>query len=130
MFYSKVVRRIMKLTVISLTVTLTIFISETAFSLDTDDWYLIRVKHTNFCLNILGLSQENGAPATQGNRCDTSNFMWRFIPITEPTPYQSNSYKIAVRHSNQCLNVLGGSYENGAPVVQGKRCDMQTSNGG
>ncbi|MBD1813433.1 RICIN domain-containing protein [Microcoleus vaginatus DQ-U2] len=84
-------------------------------------WYIIRAKHSNQCLNILNGSFDNGAPAVQGNRCNTPNFFWKLVPVENTNG--NIVYRFVARHSNQCLNVLNGSGENGASVVQGNRCD-------
>lgn len=42
-------------------------------------WYSVWVKHSDQCLNILGASYDNGAPAAQGSACSGSNFAWKFI---------------------------------------------------
>lgn len=83
--------------------------------------YLIRAKHSNQCLNILDGSFQNGALATQGEACNTPNFVWRLVNV-------DGGYHFVVKHSNQCLNVLNGSTSNGASVVQGTACNTPNFN--
>jgi hypothetical protein len=84
--------------------------------------YYIQARHSNQCLNVLRAATENGAPVVQGARCDTDNFKWTLLDAGRDIDNYP-LYYIKAKHSGQCLNVLNSSLDNGAPVVQGAKCD-------
>ncbi len=101
---------------------LSLFLNSKSSSASSRD-YIIMVKHSGQCLNILGASKSNGASATQGLDCGgTPNFLWTFRQVGYNSQKHGTIYNIIVKHSGQCLNVLNRRRENGAPVVQGRDC--------
>jgi hypothetical protein len=73
------------------------------------------VKSSGQYLNILNASQENGAPACQGNTPTTDNFLWQF----EESPNDPGYYLLKVKSSGQYLNILSASNQPGAIACQG-----------
>jgi hypothetical protein len=75
------------------------------------------------CLEVANFSTANGASADQHD-CNTGpHQQWRFVPSgftgdTALAQWLSSSFMLQNVYSGKCLEVVGGSQEDGAAVVQ------------
>jgi hypothetical protein len=81
----------------------------------------VRSAFSGMCLNVLNMSQSNGARVVQAADCDENSSKWEFVDLG--TGY----YNIRAIHSGQCLNVLNFGFHNGDPVVQALDCNEYSS---
>jgi len=107
--------KITKALLASLTTISTIMISELP-SLAQEQFYYIRARHSNQCLNVLNSGQSNGDNVVQAADCGSASSQWQLIPASGAYFY------IRARHSGQCLNVKNSGRRNGDNVVQGFDC--------
>jgi hypothetical protein len=77
--------------------------------------------YSGLCLNVLNLSEANGARVVQAQDCAEPSSKWQFVPLG------GGYYNIKALHSGQCLNVLNFAYQNGAQVVQALDCNEYSS---
>jgi hypothetical protein len=77
--------------------------------------------YSGLCLNVLNLSESNGAPVVQARDCAEPSSKWEFIDLG------NGYYNIRALHSGQCLNVLNYAWWNGASVVQALDCNEFSS---
>ncbi len=79
-------------------------------------FYRILIEHSGKCLDVEGASMANGARISQWEYWGGDNQKFRL----EPAPFQlySNFYKLVAKHSGRCVEVAGGSPDDGAPIIQ------------
>ena len=89
-------------------------------------WYLLKVKYSGMYLNVLGNKSNNGDATGQNSLTNEDaapdNFLWRLTNA----PKNPGWCYLQVKSSNQYLNVLSASNENGALACQG--VDNSTDN--
>src|SRR5207253_1349277 len=81
----------------------------------------VKSAFSGLCLNVLNMSQSNGARVVQAADCNENSSKWEFLDLG--TGY----YNIKAIHSGQCLNVLNFGFHNGDPVVQALDCNEFSS---
>jgi hypothetical protein len=85
-------------------------------------YFFFKVASSGQYLNILNGSQDNGAKACQGTNKTTDNFLWQFVVggrATPTIPTTGVQFNLRVKSSDQYLNILNGSQDNGALACQG-----------
>ncbi|WP_139274787.1 RICIN domain-containing protein [Rhizobium sp. NFR03] len=75
------------------------------------------VKASNKCLDVLGASLANGATVTQWACNGQANQAWLTGPRSK-IPDNGTTASLVASHSNLCLSVQGGSYADGAQIIQ------------
>jgi len=80
-------------------------------SITTANYSQLVVQHSNKCLDVSGLSRDNGGKIQQWSCRGSDNQLWGLVPV-------GDYYKIMAKHSGKCLDVWGVSRENGARVHQ------------
>jgi hypothetical protein len=75
-------------------------------------YYFFKVKFSDKCAQVNGLSQQNGAAITQWDCVNQDNVKWRLAPAGD------GYYYLIAKHSNKCLQVNELSQANGAPITQ------------
>lgn len=73
--------------------------------------YQIVAKHSGKCLDVSGMSRDNGARVHQWACHDGDNQRWSVEPTWQ-------GYRIRALHSDKCLDVRDVSYDNGAMMQQ------------
>ena len=93
--------------------------------------YQLVAKHSNKCLDVEGgpSATEDGANVQQWEclNPDQPNQLWTLNPLDD-SYYGSDVFRIKAVHSGKCLDVVGGSYQNGANVIQSTCDDTYNSN--
>src|SRR5262249_10148167 len=76
-------------------------------------FYTLAAVSSNRCLNVYGVSQDNGANLVQWD-CDPGAPHEQFLI----EPQDNNRYRIVAAHSGKCVNLLGAGTANGDRFVQ------------
>jgi hypothetical protein len=82
----------------------------------TGNGNLWRNEKSNLCLAVSGSSYDNGAPIIQWGCVNSQDQYWKLGRMT--SAYGSLWYEIVNGMSGRCLGVQGGSFANGAKLVQ------------
>jgi hypothetical protein len=69
-------------------------------------------RHSDKCVSITGVSDQNGATAVQWDCVNGTNQEWRLVQK------DSGYFSIEARHSAKCLSVYDVSIDNGAALIQ------------
>jgi hypothetical protein len=84
-----------------------------------ETWYRIRNRNSGKCLDVWGLSHDNGANIQQWDCWDGPNQLWAFGGTSGGySIWSRNSYDFEGDMNVQCVDVWGLSRDNGANVQQ------------
>ncbi len=76
------------------------------------DYYEVRARHSNKCLDVAYASTSHGANVIQADCWGGRNQQWRLEYAG------GDAYYLIARHSDMCLDVAHASYLHGANVIQ------------
>ncbi|NQE44611.1 RNA 2'-phosphotransferase, partial [ANME-1 cluster archaeon GoMg2] len=76
------------------------------------EFYVITAKHSGKCLDVGGISTDDGANIIQWDYWRGDNEKWKLKPVG------NDYYCIIAKHSGKCLDVSGISKNNGAKIMQ------------
>ena len=85
------------------------------FEEDSDGYYKIKSKQTDKCIDISGISTEDGAKLQLWSDVDGNNQKWQMEEINEEDYYE---YVITSVRSNKVIDVENNSKDNGALIQQ------------
>jgi len=83
-----------------------------ADGITSGSYYKLIAKHSGKCLDVSGISKDNGAAIIQWDWWGGDNQQW-FIQKLD-----NGYYKLIAKHSGKCLDVSGISKDNGAAIIQ------------
>lgn len=87
-------------------------IQPAAAAISPNDYYRIEAKCSGKCLDVSGVSMENGANVHQWEWVGGANQLWKFVPLDD------GCYEIVAKHSGKCLDVAEWSKEKEGNVWQ------------
>ncbi|MET8877685.1 RICIN domain-containing protein [Nocardia sp. NPDC004604] len=83
-------------------------------------YFMVQVKHSKKCLDVVDFRLDHGAPVVQADCRDTDNQQWKLEPVGNDAPLY---YHLINYNSEQCLDVQDSSVAHGANVIQGNCWD-------
>src|SRR4051812_701667 len=89
-----------------------VVLAATAGSASAANYYELRARHSDKCLDVANFSFDQAADVIQGNCRGGRNQQWTRVPT------DSGYYEVHARHSGKCLDVANAGHADGANVLQ------------